>query len=86
MNLTTIAKNAGPVTFRFLSGLVYDKKGYRIGYGKGFYDRFLSEFKGVAIGLCYSSFCVPEVPKGRFDKHVDVIITEKGVYAVNAPK
>lgn len=67
-------------------GLVYDKKGFRIGYGKGFYDRFLSAFEGVSIGLCYASFSVPEVPKGRYDRHVDVIITEKGVYAVNAPK
>ena len=67
-------------------GLVYDKKGFRIGYGKGFYDRFLSAFEGASIGLCYASFSVPEVPKGRYDRHVDVIITEKGVYAVNAPK
>lgn len=67
-------------------GLVFDKNGFRIGYGKGFYDRFLSTFEGVSIGLCYSKLQLPEVPRGRFDRHVDVVISEKGVYAVNAPK
>ena len=67
-------------------GLVFDKNGYRIGYGKGFYDRYLSSFDGVFIGLVYSRLLLAEVPKGRFDRHVDVIISEKGVYAVNAPK
>ena len=67
-------------------GLVFDKSGYRVGYGKGFYDRYLSTFEGVSIGLCYSKLQLPEVPRGRFDRHVDVIISEKGVYAVNAPK
>ncbi len=36
--------------------LCYDSNGYRIGYGKGFYDRFLSGFTGVSIGICYSDF------------------------------
>ncbi len=67
-------------------GLVFDKSGFRIGYGKGFYDRFLSTFSGVSIGLVYDSLLLPSVPRGRFDRHVDVIISEKGVYAVNAPK
>lgn len=66
--------------------LVFDKSGYRIGYGKGFYDRYMSTFPGVSIGLVYSALLLGEVPRGRFDRHVDVIITEKGVYAVNAPK
>lgn len=66
--------------------LVFDKNGYRVGYGKGFYDRFLSGFSGVSIGLTYQKLLLKEVPKGRFDRHVDVIITEKGVYAINAPK
>lgn len=81
-------EEAQPCNFSLciVPGLVFDKKGYRIGYGKGFYDRFLSKFPGVSIGLCYSNLIVPEVPKGRFDCHVDVIISERGVYAVNVAK
>lgn len=66
--------------------IVFDKEGYRIGYGKGFYDRFLSKFPGVKVGLVYSSMIVPKVPRGRYDKHVDIVISERGVNAVNATK
>ncbi len=62
-----------------LPALVYDKKGYRLGYGKGYYDRFLSKFKGVKAGLIYSDFVIDEIPKGRFDLKSDMIVTEKGV-------
>lgn len=69
-----------------IPAVVFDKDGYRIGYGKGFYDRFISNFPGVKMGLVYSNMIIPKVPRGRFDKHVDIIITERGVVAVNAPK
>lgn len=63
----------------FVPGLVYDKAGYRLGYGKGFYDRYLSEFSGCTIGVVYSDYILPEVPRGRFDVSVDILLTEKGV-------
>lgn len=63
----------------FVPGLVYDKAGYRLGYGKGFYDRFLSSFKGSSVGVVYSDFILPEVPRGRYDMRVDILLSEKGV-------
>ena len=36
-------------------GLSFDAEGYRLGYGKGYYDRFLSKFQGDTVGLCYSN-------------------------------
>ncbi len=57
----------------------FDKRGYRIGYGKGYYDRFLSGFGGTAIGFTMNRFLQNELPKGKYDKTVDLIITEKGV-------
>lgn len=63
----------------FVPGLVYDKAGFRVGYGKGFYDRFLSRFKGSSVGVVYSDFILPEVPRGRFDVSVDILLNEKGV-------
>lgn len=63
----------------FVPGLVYDKAGYRLGYGKGFYDRYLSSFSGCTIGVVYSDYVLPEVPRGRFDMSVDILLTEKGV-------
>ncbi|MBE6598809.1 MAG: 5-formyltetrahydrofolate cyclo-ligase [Ruminococcaceae bacterium] len=63
----------------FVPGLVYDKAGYRLGYGKGFYDRYLSSFSGCTIGVVYSDYILNEVPRGRFDVSVDILLTEKGV-------
>ena len=55
----------------------YDWNGFRLGYGKGYYDRFLSRFEGRMVGLCYSD-CVQRVlPHGRFDRQVELLVTEK---------
>jgi len=62
-----------------LPAIIYDKKGYRLGYGKGYYDRFLSSVKGTKAGLIYSDFIIDEIPHGRYDLRADVVITEKGV-------
>lgn len=62
-----------------LPAIVYDKRGYRIGYGKGYYDRFLSGFKGAKAGLIYSEYILDSIPYGKFDLQSDFVITEKGV-------
>lgn len=60
--------------------LVYDKQGFRLGYGKGYYDRFLSGYKGNCIGLAYSDWVKESLPHGKFDRKVDIIVTEKDNY------
>ena len=57
-------------------GLCFDRHGYRLGYGKGYYDRFLSVFTGAKLGLCYADYLVDELPHGRFDCCVDTVITD----------
>jgi len=59
--------------------LVYDTEGYRLGYGKGYYDRFLTNFTGTSAGIIYSDFISDRVPRGRFDLAVKILVTEKGV-------
>ncbi|MBE6741565.1 MAG: 5-formyltetrahydrofolate cyclo-ligase [Ruminococcaceae bacterium] len=56
-------------------GLIFDKNGYRIGYGKGYYDRFLNEFNGISIGLCYDELLTESLPIDKHDKNVDILIT-----------
>lgn len=58
-------------------GLAFDHWGYRLGYGKGYYDRFLASYKGWTVGLCYSACIEYKLPHGRFDRAVDRLITEK---------
>jgi 5-formyltetrahydrofolate cyclo-ligase len=67
-------------------GLAYDKYGFRLGYGRGFYDRFLSGFSGVTVGLCYSSFIDSCLPRGKYDVKTDVVLTEKGVFPLQKIK
>ena len=62
-----------------IPAVVYDKHGFRLGYGGGYYDRYLSDFGGTKIGAVLSGFVVDSVPKSRYDAHVDVLVTEKGV-------
>lgn len=54
----------------------YDFDGYRLGYGKGYYDRFLPQFGGHLIGICYSSCVRRQLPHGRYDRPVELIVTE----------
>ena len=62
-----------------IPGLCFDTEGFRLGYGKGYYDRFLSLFKGLKIGICYD-YCMKDVlPRGFFDVSADMVITEKQI-------
>ena len=60
--------------------LAFDESGYRIGYGKGYYDRFLEGFKGISVGLCYDVMVEQELPTDNYDKKVNCLITDKKIY------
>lgn len=60
-------------------GLCFEKNGKRLGYGAGFYDRFLSCKKLKKIALAYDCFTETEVPCSQNDVRMDYIITERGV-------
>ena len=59
-------------------GLVYSEKGYRIGYGGGYYDKFLSTISNNVkkVGIVYSNLVVNELPINNYDIPVDLIITD----------
>ena len=61
----------------FVPGMVFDVSGYRIGYGKGYYDRFLSEFTGTTAGICYSNCVKWKMPRGFYDRSVDILVTDR---------
>ncbi len=61
----------------------YDFSGYRLGYGKGYYDRFLARFGGNMIGICYSDCIRRRLPHGRFDRAVELIVTENFIRSTN---
>lgn len=61
-----------------IPGLAFDMQGYRLGYGKGYYDRFLSAHpKLIKMGICYCSCTCNELIHGRYDVGADFLVTEK---------
>lgn len=62
-------------------GIVFDENGYRIGYGYGYYDRFLKNLdKNVKkIGLAFEFQLVGKIPEERHDVPVDIVVTGERV-------
>ncbi len=56
--------------------LSVDKEGYRIGYGKGYYDRFLKNFNGISICPCYDEMLTDKLPVEKTDIKIDVLVTQ----------
>ena len=64
-------------------GLCFDYAGYRLGYGKGYYDRFLTNYSQTKIGICYNDCVQQRLFHGRYDVPVDLLITEKYLRITN---
>jgi len=61
-------------------GLEFDTLGYRLGYGGGFYDVFLSTFEGTAIGLCRDQFLQESpIAHDEHDLPVDIVVTQSRI-------
>lgn len=58
---------------------MFDKSGYRLGYGKGYYDRYLSRYNGTTIGICYAENLKDELFHGKYDRAVDMVVTEREI-------
>ncbi|MBP1971769.1 5-formyltetrahydrofolate cyclo-ligase [Virgibacillus natechei] len=60
-------------------GLVFDKSGFRIGFGGGYYDRFLMDYPNETASLMHQNQIVEELPREEFDLPVHYLITDKGI-------
>ena len=60
-------------------GLSFDRQRMRLGYGKGYYDRFLAVFRGKTAGMCSTALISDELPTDSYDRSVDIVVTEHGV-------
>lgn len=59
------------------------KSGDRLGYGKGYYDKFLSSTKAIKISLTYSRQVVKSIPSEHYDIKIDLIVTENEIIKVS---
>jgi 5-formyltetrahydrofolate cyclo-ligase len=60
-------------------GLAFDRSGWRLGYGGGFFDRFLTNFEGVSVGIVYRDLLLNTIPHGRYDIPMSWLVTEDGL-------
>lgn len=74
--ITTNPVNNYDNTICITPGVCFSRDGYRLGYGGGYYDRFLSKHKVYTIGLCYKECLVDALPHESHDKQIDEIITD----------
>lgn len=72
-------KNPAPfpkeeIDFAIIPGIAFDKEGYRLGYGKGYYDRFLDGLPVCKLGVCKKEFFADSLPHNEFDVRMDDVL------------
>lgn len=76
---TTIQKVRPDIVI--VPGLSFDRKGYRLGFGAGYYDKYLSDIKHsgdcIKIGVCFDDYLQNQIPREEHDVKFDFIITDK---------
>lgn len=77
--------NATPQALAIVPGLTFDARGYRLGYGGGFYDTFLAGFGGTAVGVCREAqlSASGELAIDAHDLPVQMVVTEAQVIRAN---
>ncbi|MGL4676195.1 MAG: 5-formyltetrahydrofolate cyclo-ligase [Brevinema sp.] len=64
----------------FVPGLAFGRDGSRLGYGAGYYDRFLKKISLRMVGVCYAQELQEFLPKEEHDIMMDAVITEQGIH------
>ena len=67
---------ASEVQLALVPGLAFDRLGKRLGYGGGYFDRFLRHFTGVSLGVVYQALLLDQLPNGEHDVPVQLLVTE----------
>jgi 5-formyltetrahydrofolate cyclo-ligase len=70
---------AGAPEALVVPGVAFDFAGHRLGFGKGYYDSYLSKHSAYAIGVCFSWQVLGELPREKHDAQMDVVVAEEWV-------
>lgn len=60
----------------FVPGIYFSDDKYRLGFGAGYYDRYLAAYSGIKVGVCFDFQHIPDLPIDDYDIPMDLIITE----------
>lgn len=69
-----------PGSICLVPGLAFAPDGARIGFGRGYFDRFLAEFDGISVGVAYDFQIFPDLPVEDHDVRMDLVVSESAVY------
>ncbi|WP_042345954.1 5-formyltetrahydrofolate cyclo-ligase [Bacillus massiliigorillae] len=78
----TVEAGTDDLELMIVPGVVFDERGFRIGYGGGYYDRYLEAFKGPTVSLLLPTQLVSEIPRNQYDIPVQTLILPSGVHKV----
>ncbi len=71
------------IELALIPGMAFDRLGGRLGYGKGFYDRFLKQYPSIVrIGLAFREQLLDKVPMDKDDQRVNYILTDDDIYDI----
>jgi len=73
------------IQLALVPGLAFDRSGWRLGYGGGYYDRFLTSFAGISAGILFQALLLDEVPHSLLDVPMRWIISEQGRVTTSSP-
>jgi 5-formyltetrahydrofolate cyclo-ligase len=68
------------VQLALVPGLAFDRLGRRLGYGGGYFDRFLCDYTGISLGVIFKALLLDHLPCGEYDVPVQWIVTEVGLF------
>lgn len=74
--------STGECDLCIVPGTAFDLYGNRIGYGKGYYDRFLSGFRGFSMGVCFSACLTQKIPTDVDDVSLNAVCDENRIYYI----
>ena len=65
------------IQLALVPGLAFDRSGWRLGYGGGYYDRFLRDFRAISAGIVFQALLLDEIPHSALDIPMHWIISEQ---------
>jgi 5-formyltetrahydrofolate cyclo-ligase len=70
------------IELTLVPGLAFDRLGFRLGYGGGYFDRFLKNFNGVSAGIVFHDLLFEKIPHSVHDIPMHWIITEQEIFSI----
>lgn len=74
----------GKIQLALVPGLAFDRNGWRLGYGGGYFDRFLKEFTGVSLGVTFEELLLEHIPHDAHDMPMQWLVSEMKLYRASS--